>query len=382
MLTRRLRPPDDSFFLLGARGTGKTTWIQQHFSGSPQYDLLLSSESLRLSRDPSQFRAECNALADRAWIVVDEIQRVPALLDEVQHLMTKKRQRFVLSGSSARKLRRSGANLLAGRAETRNMFPLTSAEIGDERELDMVLTQGMLPLAVTRARPAAFLRSYCEVYLREEIQAEALVRQIGPFARFLEVAARMNAQATNVAGIARDSGIARQTAQEFFQILVDTLLASWLPAWKLKRAVKQIAHPKFYLFDTGVVRQLSGQAHLPMHAEERGFLFETFLLHELRAYLHYSDLEYPIAYWKTRDGAEVDFVIDTPSGLVAIEVKSAARWDTSWCRGLAKLRELQPKGVLATYGVYTGERASEHDGVRVLPWREFLAQLWQGKLLG
>ena len=270
MLTRRLRPPDDSFFLLGARGTGKTTWIREHFQDAPQYDLLLSSESLRLSRDPSLFRAECSALPDEEWIVVDEIQRVPALLDEVQHLMMKKRQRFVLSGSSARKLRRSGANLLAGRAETRNMFPLVSAEIGDERELDLVLTQGMLPLAVTRARPAAFLRSYCDVYLHEEIQAEALVRQIGPFARFLEVAARMNGQTTNIAGVARDAGVARQTAQEFFQILVDTLIASWLPAWKLKRAVKQVEHAKFYLFDTAVARHLAGQAHMSIHADERG----------------------------------------------------------------------------------------------------------------
>jgi uncharacterized protein len=381
MLTRRLAPPDDSFFLLGARGTGKTTWIQQHFPDATSYDLLLSSESLRLSRDPSLFRAECHALPDREWVVVDEIQRVPALLDEVQHLMTKKRQRFVLSGSSARKLRRSGANLLAGRAEVRNMFPLTSAEIGDERQLDEVLAHGMLPLAVTRSRPAAFLRAYCDVYLREEVQAEALVRQIGPFSRFLEVAARMNGQTTNVAAIARDTGIARQTAQEFFQILVDTLVATWLPAWKLKRAVKQIAHAKFYLFDTGVARQLAGQAHLPMHAEERGFLLETYLLHELRAYLHYSDLEYPIAYWKTHDGAEVDFVVETPEGLIAIEVKSAARWDTRWSLGLAKLRELQPKGLLATYGVYTGERALVQDGVHVLPWQDFLAKLWQGRLL-
>lgn len=381
MLTRRLQPPQDSFFLLGARGTGKTTWIRQHFPATAHYDLLLASESMRLARDPSLFRAECYALPDGEWIVVDEVQRVPALLDEVQHLMTKKRQRFVLSGSSARKLRRSAANLLAGRAETCNMFPLASVEIGDERELDLVLTEGMLPLAVTRARPAAFLRSYCDVYLREEIQAEALVRQIGPFARFLEVAARMNGQTTNIAGIARDAGIARQTAQEFFQILVDTLIANWLPAWKLKRAVKQVAHAKFYLFDTGVARHLAGQAHLPMHAEERGFLLETFLLHELRAFLHYSELEYPVTYWKTHDGTEVDFVVETRDGLVAIEVKSAPRWDNRWNFGLVKLRELQPKGVRALYGVYTGERALVQDGVHVLPWREFLRRLWQGRLL-
>lgn len=179
MLARRLPPPDRSFFLLGARGTGKTTWIQEHFAGAASYDLLLAAESLRLSREPGLLRAECSALPDGAWIVLDEVQRVPALLDEVQHLMTTKRQRFVLSGSSARKLRRSGVNLLAGRAEMRHMFPLVSAEAGLDRRLDDVLGQGMLPLAVTGRRPAAFLRSYCEVYLQEEVQSEALVRQIG-----------------------------------------------------------------------------------------------------------------------------------------------------------------------------------------------------------
>lgn len=382
MFTRMLPPPTESFFLLGPRGTGKTTWIHQHFPGAHHYDLLLSSESLRLARDPSVFRAECMAQPDGAWIVVDEVQRVPALLDEVQHLMDRKRQRFVLSGSSARKLRRSGANLLAGRAEMRNMFPLVSAEAGDALPLDDILARGMLPLAVTRARPGPFLRAYCDVYLREEVQAEALVRQIGPFARFLEVAARMNGQTANIAGIARDAGIARQTAQEFFQILVDTLLATWLPAYKHKRAVKQVAHPKLYLFDAGVARHLAGLGHLPIHPEERGFLLETFLLHELRAYLHYAELDQPIAYWRTHDAAEVDFVIEGPGGLVAIEVKSADRWDGRWNRGLAKLHETQPGLLRSRLGVYTGERPMVMDGVEVLPWRRFLQRLWRGELLG
>lgn len=381
MFTRRLEPPDRSFFLLGARGTGKTTWIQRHFSEATSYDLLLASESLRLSRDPGLLRAECSALSDGAWIVIDEVQRVPALLDEVQHLMAKKRQCFVLSGSSARKLKRGGANLLAGRAEVRHMFPLVSAEAGLDRPLDDILCEGMLPLAVTGRRPLAFLRSYCELYLHQEIQAEALVRQIGPFHRFLEVAARVNGQTVNVAGIARDAGIARQTANDFFQILVDTLLATWLPAWKLKRAVKQVAHPKLYLFDPGVARQLGGTAHLQLHPEERGPLMETFLLHELRAYLHYCDLEYPLAYWHTHGGAEVDFVIETPEGLVAIEVKSASRWDSRFNAGIRSLRERVPKQSVKGLGVYAGSRALVTDDVRVLPYQAFLEQLWAGSIV-
>lgn len=380
MLARRLPAPERSFFLLGARGTGKTTWIQQHFDDAVTYDLLLAAESLRLSREPGLLRAECSALPDGAWIVIDEVQRVPALLDEVQHLMTRKRQRFVLSGSSARKLKRSGANLLAGRAEMRHMFPLVSAEAGLERDLDDVLAQGMLPLAVTGSRPAAFLRSYCEVYLREEVQAEALVRQIGPFQRFLEVAARMNGQRVNLAGIARDAGIARQTATDYFQILVDTLIGSWLPAWKLKRAVKQVAHPKFFLFDTGVARHLGGTAHLHLHPEERGALLETLVLHELRAWLHYQDLEYPVAYWQQHGGAEVDFVVETPDGLVAIEVKSGTRWDDRFLGGIRSLRE-RASGKVRAFGVYAGERALETEDVRVLPWQEFLRELWRGRLI-
>jgi uncharacterized protein len=310
------------------------------------------------------------------------VQRVPALLDEVQHLMTSKRQRFVLSGSSARKLKRSGANLLAGRAEVRHMFPLVSAETGPGRDLDRILAEGMLPLAVTGKRPAAFLRSYGEVYLKEEVQAEALVRQIGPFHRFLEVAARVNGQTVNVAGIARNAGIARQTATDFFQVLVDTMLGTWLPAWKLKRAVKQVAHPKFFLFDCGVARQLAGTAHLDVHPEERGALLETFLLHELRACLHYGDLEYPIGYWRAVGGNEVDFVIETKHGLVAIEVKSGTRWDSRFGAGIRSLRERAPKGGVRAFGVYTGSRAMVVDDVRVLPWQDFLDMLWNSGPFG
>ena len=227
MFQRALRPPESSFFLFGPRGTGKTTWIKQHFrTASAYYDLLQTSESLRLNRDPSAFGKECADLPAESWIVVDEVQRAPLLLDEVQRLIEEKHLCFVLSGSSARKLRRGGANLLAGRAEVRHLFPFVSSELDFRRDLDEALQHGMLPMAVNSPRPRAFLKSYVETYIREEIQAEALVRQIGGFARFLEVAARMNGQVVNVSAVARDAGVARQTVQEYFQILVDTLIGS------------------------------------------------------------------------------------------------------------------------------------------------------------
>lgn len=380
MLQRTLPAPDSSFFLLGPRGTGKTTWIGQRFPGAAVYDLLRPGEQLRLARDPGAFGRECAELPQRSWIVVDEVQRVPALLDEVQRLMSERRQRFVLSGSSARKLRRGGANLLAGRAEIRNLFPFTLSELGFERELDTALEHGMLPLAVESARPRGFLKAYVETYLREEVQAEALVRQIGGYARFLEVAARVNAQVVNVSAIARDAAVARPTVQDYFQILVDTLIASWLPAWRAKKSVKQVLHPKLYFFDCGVARHLAGYGHLPLHPEERGFLFETLFLHELRAHLHYGDLDYPVFYWRTREGAEVDFVVETPRGPVAIEVKSTERWDARFNAGLARFRAEHPK-LRAAFGVYCGERALRDGDLRVLPWRRFLEELAAGAIV-
>jgi predicted AAA+ superfamily ATPase len=382
VFTRELRPASNSFFLFGPRGTGKTTWIRGNVEAKSTYDLLLTSESLRLNRDPAAFGKECEALDTGDWVVVDEIQKAPLLLDEVQRMITEKRLRFVLSGSSARKLRRGASNLLAGRAEVRHLFPFVSKELDFKRGLEETLQHGMLPLAVVGDRPRAFLKSYVETYLHEEVQAEALVRQIGSFARFLEVAARMNGQVVNVSGVARDAGVARQTVQDFFQILADTLLAHWLPAWRFKPAAVDVRHPKLYLFDTGVTRHLAGLGHLPVHPEERGFLLETHLLHEIRAYLHYSELEYPVFYWRMRGGIEVDFIVDTPKGIVAIEVKAADRWQSQFHAGIARLKEERPKLSVRAFGVYTGRRLVEEDGVRVMPWENFLRALWEGEIAG
>jgi predicted AAA+ superfamily ATPase len=380
MVQRSLPRPEGSFFLLGPRGTGKTTWIGQCFPDTPVYDLLRPDEHLRLARDPAAFGRECAALPERSWIVVDEVQRVPALLDEVQRLMTARRQRFVLSGSSARKLRRGGANLLAGRAEVRSLHPFTHAELGFERGLDETLEHGLLPLAVTGSKPRAFLKAYVETYLREEVLAEAIVRHVGPFARFLEVAARFNGQLVNMSAIARDAQVARPTVQDYFQILVDTLLATWLPAWRAKKKVRQVAHPKLYLFDCGVARHLAGYGHLPIHPEERGFLLETFLLHELQAHLHYREIDAPIHFWRTHDGAEVDFVIATRKGPVAIEVKSAERWDPRAGASLERFRSEHP-GTRTTWGVYCGARSLRVGDLRVLPWRTFLRELADGAIV-
>jgi predicted AAA+ superfamily ATPase len=380
MYARLLEPPEHSLLLLGPRGTGKSTWIAQRFPGVPTYDLLDTAEALRLSKHPSLLYREGAALAAGSWLVIDEVQKVPALLDEAQRLIERCRLRLVLSGSSARKLRRGSANLLAGRAALTEMHPLVSAEVGFVLRIPDVFRFGMLPAAYTAADPLPYLRTYAQVYLREEVQGEALTRNIGPFARFLEIAARQNAQVTSAAGIARDAQVSRQTVQGYFDILVDTLLGSWLPPWKLKRATKQVGHPKFYFFDAGVARALSGRLPYPPTPEELGPLFETFLLGEVRAFLSYRRLHYPLAFWRTYDGVEVDLLFETARGYLAIEMKSSDRWEPRFNRGLRRVRDDLGAGRVRCLGVYAGEREARFDDVRVLPVVQFLRELWAGDL--
>ena len=289
--------------------------------------------------------------------------------------------RFVLSGSSARKLRRRGVNLLAGRAVTTTMFPLVSAELDFELDVDRALSEGTLPMALTGNNPPDYLRTYAETYLVQEVQAEALTRNLGAFARFLEIAARQNAQATNATSIARDSGIDRRTVHSHFSTLTDTLIGYWLPAWKLKPATRQMQQSKFYFFDGGVVRALAGRLPYPPTPEERGPLLETFVLNELRAFLSYSGRHYRPHYWRSYDGAEVDVLCETPTGFVAIEIKAAARWDRRFNRGLHRVRQHLDRHKTTCYGVYLGQRAALWDDVRVLPVLDFLKRLWNGEIL-
>jgi uncharacterized protein len=215
--------------------------------------------------------------------------------------------------------------------------------------------------------------------VKEEVQAEALTRSIGGFSRFLEVAARQNGQVTNTSNIARDAQVARQTVQGYFDVLVDTLLGEWLPAWKLKRATKLVAHPKFHFFDAGVARALSARLAYPPTAEEQGFLFETYLLAELRAYLSYSGLGYLPHYFRTHDAVEVDVVLETARGHVGLEFKSGREWRGSFNKGFSRLREEIP--TLTCIGAYAGERAVKTDHGTIYPYGEFLRRLWDGTLI-
>ncbi len=381
MYARILQNPNQSVFLFGPRGTGKSTWIRDRFPDAVVYDLLNTGESLRLNKDPQTLYRELAALAPETWVIIDEVQKAPALLDEVHRLIEDRQLRFVLSGSSARKLRRGGTNLLAGRAITTALFPLVSAEVGGKLDLAKSLVFGTLPMAFDARDPQAYLRTYAETYLDQEIRAEALSRNIGAFSRFLEIAARQNGQMTNASAIARDAGISRHTVQSHFEILIDTLIGYWLPAWKRKPGTRRVQQSKFFFFDCGVARALSGRLPYPPTAEELGPLLETFILHELRAYLSYSGRHYALCFWRTYDGTEVDVLCETADGFVAIEIKAGARWEKRFNRGLHRVREELGARRTRCYGLYLGERAALWDDVRVMPVLDFLKQLWGGEVL-
>lgn len=382
MYPRQLQAPRTSFFLFGPRGTGKSTWLRQQLPDAHWFDLLRMPLVVDLMRRPETFRSRIEALPKGSWVVVDEVQRMPALLDEVHALLAESgaRYRFALSGSSARKLRRLEVNLLAGRAITRNFFPLTAAELDFDVGLDDMLATGCLPMV--RKDPDAaidILDAYVSTYLREEVQQEALTKDIGGFARFLEVAALCNGQVVNIAGVARDAGVARPTVARHFEVLVDTLLGTWLPAWRPRARIKEVQHPKFFLFDPGVARGLAGRLRDPLSDTERGSLFETLVLHELRAAIAYQNLGGTLSYWRTPSGAEVDFVWERGDKRIGIEVKASKRWRTEYGSALAELK--QEGRITAAFGVYAGSERQRERGLTVLPFAAFARDLTAGKVL-
>ena len=368
---RELTLPSESFFLFGPRGTGKSTWLRQQLPGALWFDLLRLPLVLELTRLPGSFRTRVEALPKGSWVVVDEVQRMPALLDEVHALVAEhgKRYRFALSGSSARKLRRLDVNLLAGRAITRQFFPLTAAELGFDFVLDDLLTTGCLPMVRTQPELGVdILDAYVGTYLREEIQQEALTKDVAAFARFLEVAALCNGQVVNVAGIARDAGVARPTVTRYFEVLVDTLIGSWLPAWRPRARIKEVQHPKFFLFDPGAARGLAGRLREPLESAERGPLLETLVLHELRAAVNCQNLGGTFSDWRTPSGPEVDFVWKRGRKRIGIEVKAAKAWRREFGGALAELRS-EGKLTAADHAPIGGATSRAHRRLRQYPGR-------------
>lgn len=382
MYTRLLQCPARSFFLFGPRGTGKSVWLDQALAGAElKINLLKSSEYLRYKQSPALLASEVLALDKGAWIIIDEVQKLPALLDEVHALLFDSNHgyQFALSGSSARKLKQSQANMLAGRALTKRMFPLSMLETGEDFDLDQALCHGRLPMAVTagsRNDRMEFLDAYVETYLREEIQQEALVRNLDSFYRFLSVAALFNGQMLNISNIAREVGVARSTVQGYFSILEDTLLGWYLPAFRNKAKVKEVAHPKFYLFDCGVQRALAGLHRDKPSAGELGTLFETWIVNEFRALNAWQGHGAQFFYWRTPSGNEVDLILKQGKRAVGFEIKSGTRWKAEFNKGLTVLLEAGDIG--RAYGVYCGERRLKVGDVTVLPYREAIRMAADG----
>ena len=376
---RLVQAPRQSFFLFGMRGVGKSTWARAAFPSAAYVDLLDERLYQDLLADPSGFAASLGHLNAGDWVVVDEVQRLPPLLNEVHRLIELRRLRFALLGSNARKLKTAGVNLLAGRAFKRTMYPLTPAELGAEFDLARVLRHGSLPLVWVSEEPAAVLEAYAQLYLREEIRAEGLVRNLPGFVRFLAVAAVLNAQLVNVAGIARDSGVARPTVQGYLDILEDTLLTFRLPAYEANLRVRERKMPKLYWVDPGVVRAVKRQFG-EVGAEERGALFECWVLTLLRAHAEQQALYDGIYYWSPhRSGVEVDFLLRRGTEALAIEVRSAQRYHTGHLKGLRAIADLP--GLVRRVLIYAGRRAfRSEDGIGIWPAGQFAAAVSENRL--
>ncbi len=380
MFQRRLDLPRTSFFLMGPRGTGKSTWIRAALGSASFVDLLDEARFQSYLADPSRSGAEVRTLARGSWVVVDEIQRLPSLLNEVHRAMQESKLKFALTGSSARKLRQGGTNLLGGRARELTMYPFVPEELGKQFRLERALEQGTLPLVWDSEEPEHTLRAYVEMYLKQEIQAEALVRNLPGFARFLPVAALMHGQTMNLASLARDAGVARQTITGYIHILHDTLVATTLGAFEAKLRVRERSHPKLYWFDAGIVRALKHQRGT-VSPEERGALLEGFVFMLLRFYRDRAELFSNIGYWAPREAAttEVDFVLARGKEHLAIEVKATGQLRPSDLRGLRAIAELP--GLVRRLLVFLGPRTLKTpDGVDVWPLTEFAKRLQLGTL--
>lgn len=386
--SRLLSLPTTSFFLFGPRGVGKSTWLGEHFQKIPTFNLLKHETYLELSLNPSLIEAKIGNRPAGSWVCVDEIQKVPALLDEVHRLIEEKKYRFALSGSSARKLKRGGANLLGGRAITKHMEGFSYVEIRDIFKLNDALEWGLLPLVVLDSQNRAeMLSSYVHTYLKEEIKEEGLVRKVEPFIRFLEIAGLMNGQQLVVENIAREAKVPRPTVDTYISILEDTLLAYRLPAYRPQAKVREHAGPKLFWFDAGVARGAAGLLYDFVESPWLGASLETLIYHELRVYNHTRNKNRSLSYYRTSTGLEIDFVIETQKRtqkrrpqLVCIEVKYSKKWDRKWEKAMRGLKESPKVEVTKMIGVYNGTERYHFDGIDVLPVIEFLEELHQGKV--
>lgn len=381
MFTRALRLPPagtESFFLWGPRQTGKTTLLREAYPGGRWIDLLKADEFRRYVTRPELLREELEAdsAGPDTQVVVDEIQKVPALLDEVHWLIENRGLRFALCGSSARKVKRGGANLLGGRAFRYELHGLSAIELGDEFDLDRMLNHGYLPRIYEGTAHRRMLEAYVADYLKEEVAAEGLVRNLPTFSEFLDVAALSDGELVNFSNVARECGVSSHTAKSHFGILEDTLLGRWLPAYRKRPKRRVIQAPKFYFTDVGVVNRLAKRGDVQPGSELYGKAFENWVFHELTTFLSYSADERDLAYWRLAGGIEVDFIVGDMD--LAVEAKSSSKITSDHLKGLRTLVDDHPD-VRRRIVVCREPRArTTADGVEILPAERFVRELWEG----
>ena len=373
MYPRSLAIPSNgrqSFFLFGPRGTGKTTWLKQRFPDALYLDLLDHSLYLELLARPQRLRDLIPPGYD-GWVVVDEVQRTPLVLNEVHRLIEAEGLRFILTGSSARSLRRRGVNLLGGRARTHHLYPLTAVEAGADFALERALLHGQLPSVYTQPDPDEYLASYVENYLRQEVLEEGRTRNLATFSRFLESASFSQAAPLNVAEVARDVGVDRKTAVAYFDLLEDLLIATRVPVFTKRAKRRMTTHPKFFLFDVGVYRAIRPTGPLDSPEQIDGPALETLVFQEMRAAIAYRSLKLDLFFWRTASGTEVDLVAYGGDGLFAIEVKRTRTIRRADLHGLKQFRTDYPMARCVL--LFGGDRREHRDGIELLPLNDALA---------
>ena len=381
MYKRLLEKPlkgKQSFFLFGPRGTGKTSWLKAYVPNGFYIDLLNQEVFFDLLKNPHKIEAMIPP-GFEGWIIIDEVQKIPELLNEVHRMIESYRYRFILTGSSARTLKRKGTNLLAGRALYYNMFPLTALELGSDFEIKRALRFGHLPMVYSKeVDPKKYLDAYIRVYLQEEVMQEGLVRNIAAFARFLETASFSQGSMLNITEVAREASIERKTAEDYFQIAEDLLLATRIPVFTKRAKRKTVAHPKFYFFDVGVYRALRPMGPFDVPEEAEGVALESLVFQELQAINHYFELEYETFFWRTTDQLEIDFVLYGPKGLLAIEIKRAKNINEGDLKAMKAFQADYPNAKL--YFFYGGNQRLYFNQIEAIPIAEALLTL--PKLLG
>ncbi len=375
MFVRCLQRPlafEKSFFLFGPRGSGKTQWLKSNLPNALYFDLLKAKwRNLFLANPEELGKLIPKDFED--WIVLDEVQKAPGVLDEVHRLIESHKYKFILTGSSARKLKQKEVNLLAGRARSYYLYPLIASELGDAFDLKKYLSVGGLPEAYLSADPEEFLQSYISTYLYEEITQESLVRNLEGFARFLQSASLAQGSVLNMSAVARDCAVKQKTVVSYFSILDDLLMSFHLPAFTRRAKRRLIQHAKFYLFDVGIYRVIRPRGLLDSVEEIDGAALETVFLQHLRAINDYYGLGYQLSYWRTSDGKEVDFVLYGEKGFFAFEIKRATKVRFADLRGLKAFRADYPEA--KCYLIYGGDEQEHKDGVDLLPLSKCLQQL-------